>query len=112
MCKQVYQQQRRVEITGHAMNRLRERVGSFGDYRGWQQYVRAARYKGRTECMLSYDERKWFDQNIHNLTHSSQVRFFNGFAFIFKGCNGKARTLITVIPVCNEKEDYDYAWSF
>ena len=94
-----YNQTHHVEITKHAMQRLQERVTTYEGYRSWQHMVRTARYEGRNEFMMTNSEYEWFVNNIHHLSNSSQVRLLDGFAFIFKGNKGHARTLITVIPV-------------
>ena len=94
-----YNQTHHVEITQHAMQRLQERVVTYNGYRSWQHMVRTARYEGRNEFMMTNSEYEWFTNNIHHLSNSSQVRLLDGFAFIFKGNKGHARTLITVIQV-------------
>lgn len=46
-----------------------------------------------------YEEYKWYSTHISHLYNSSQVRIMNGFAFLFMGSKGHARTLVTVIAV-------------
>ena len=96
-----YNQTHHVEITQHAMQRLQERVINYDGYRSWQHLVQTARYKGKNEFMMTNSEYAWFTANIHHLSNSAQVRLLDGFAFIFKGNKGHARTLITVIQVAS-----------
>lgn len=98
-----YNQTRHVEITQHAMQRLQERVVFCNGYRSWQHMVRTARYEGRNESMMTDSEYEWFTNNIQHLSNSSQVRLLDGFAFIFKGDKGHARTLVTLIQAAQEK---------
>ncbi|SDB28886.1 hypothetical protein SAMN02910317_01412 [Ruminococcaceae bacterium FB2012] len=44
-------------------------------------------------------EYEWYITHITHLNSSSQVRIMNGFAFLFMGNSGHARTLVTVIAV-------------
>ncbi len=44
-------------------------------------------------------EYEWYITHITHLYSSSQVRIMNGFAFLFMGNKGHARTLVTVIAV-------------
>lgn len=88
-----------VEISQHAMLRLRERVVNHAGYRDWQDLVRTARYKGKTKNEMTTYEYDWYMNNIRSIYPSSQVRILNGFAFIFMGNHGHARTLITVIRI-------------
>ena len=44
-------------------------------------------------------EYEWCLTHIKRLYRSSQVRILNGFAFLFTGNKGHARTLVTVIAV-------------
>lgn len=88
-----------IEITHHAMQRLEERVVTHDGFRSWQHMVKTARYKGRSEANMTDAEYEWCITHIANLYNSSQVRIMNGFAFIFMGNKGHARTLVTVIAV-------------
>lgn len=88
-----------VEITKHAMQRLEERVGSFKGFRSWQHMVNTARYKGKSEFNMTDEEFLWCEKHIRNLYKTSQIRILNGFAFLFMGNKGHARTLVTVIAV-------------
>lgn len=90
---------RTVEITRHAMQRLEERVKSFAGYRSWQNLVNTARYEGRGEQNMTDEEYDWYLAHITHLHRSSQVRMMDGFAYIFMGNKGHARTLVTVIAV-------------
>lgn len=90
---------KKVEITRHAMLRLKERVVSHAGFPSWQDLVKAARYKGRSEENMTDAEYEWYLTHIKRLYHSSQVRILNGFAFLFMGNKGHARTLVTVIEV-------------
>ena len=92
-------QRKRVNITKHAMQRLKERVGSFEGYRSWQDLVQTARYKGTDQNDMPDVERKWCETNLHHLRKTVRVHSLNGYAFIFKGNKGHARTLITVIKM-------------
>lgn len=91
--------ERTVHITEHAMQRLRERVITHEGFRGWKQMVKKARYYGEIVCDFDDEEYHWYKENISGLFSSSQVRLMNGFAFLFMGDNGHARTLVTVIKV-------------
>lgn len=44
-------------------------------------------------------EYEWYLIHIKRLYQSFQVRILNGFAFLFMGNKGHARTLVTVIEV-------------
>ena len=88
-----------IEITHHAMQRLEERVITHDGFESWQHMVRTARYKGRSENNMTDTEYEWYTTHIAHLHSSSQVRIMNGFAFLFMGNKGHARTLVTVITV-------------
>ena len=88
-----------VEITKHAMQRLEERVITFDGFRSWQHMVNTARYEGRSVCNMTDAEYQWYKANIKHFHNSSQIRILNGFAFLFMGNKGHARTLVTVIAV-------------
>ena len=94
-----YPQRKSIEITHHAMQRLEERVKNYDGFKSWQELVRTARYKGRSEQNMTDAEYQWYSTHITNLHSSSQVRIMNGFAFLFMGNKGHARTLVTVIAV-------------
>ena len=97
MSKHTYN--RNIEITHHAMQRLEERVKNYDGFKSWQELVRTARYKGRSEQNMTDAEYQWYSTHITNLHSSSQVRIMNGFAYLFMGNKGHARTLVTVIQV-------------
>ena len=88
-----------VEITKHAMQRLQERVVSHEGYRSWQHLVKTARYQGRDEQTMTDEEYEWCACNIKRLYRHSQIRTLNGFAYVFMGNKGHARTLVTVITM-------------
>lgn len=44
-------------------------------------------------------EYEWYQTHIKHLHPSSQVRILDGFAYLFMGNKGHARTLVTVIAV-------------
>lgn len=96
-----------IKITAHAKLRLKERIGSYAGYKNWNALVKAARYKGRTGRDLTADEQTWCASHIKRLYSSSQVRVLNGFAFLFMGNDGRARTLVTVIPIVYETTSTD-----
>ena len=89
----------RIKITKHAQLRLLQRVKSHEGYKNWNQLVRFARYEGRNQYMMTDEEYSWLVQNMKIPYGSTQIRIYNGFAYVFKGNNGHARTLITVIRV-------------
>ena len=91
--------ERAIHITEHAMQRLHERVITHDGFRGWKQLVKKARYDGEILRNFTDKEYQWYEENICELFKSSQVRLLNGFAFLFMGDNGHARTLVTVIKV-------------
>lgn len=88
-----------LEITHHAMQRSEERVKTFAGYRSWQHLVKTARYEGRNDYSMSDEEYTWCSTHIKHLYKSSQVRLLDGFAYIFMGNKGHARTLVTVIAM-------------
>ena len=88
-----------IEITHHAMQRLGERVQTHDGFRSWQHMVKTARYQGRSETNMTDAEYEWYTKHITHLYNTSQVRMMNGFAFLFMGNKGHARTLVTVIAV-------------
>ena len=90
---------RNIEITRHAMQRLEERVQNHEGFVSWQHMVQTARYKGRNENNMTEAEYQWVLSHVSNLYKSSQVRIMNGFAYLFKGNKGHARTLVTVLRV-------------
>ena len=94
----VHSLERTIHITEHAMQRLRERVITHEGFRGWKQMVKKARYYGKVLQDFTDEEYQWVKDNIHGLS-PSHIRLMNGFAFIFMGDNGHARTLVTVIKV-------------
>jgi len=49
--------------------------------------------------MMTDEEFDWCTTHIHHLYKSSQVRIMDGFAYLFMGNKGHARTLVTVIAV-------------
>lgn len=93
------EERKKIIITKHAMQRLNERVKSRAGYQSWAHFVSTARYNGRTDLTMTSEEYEWYLKNIRNLFRSSQVRVWNGFAFIFMGNKGHARTLVTVIAM-------------
>ena len=94
-----YPQRKSIEITHHAMQRLEERVKNYDGFKSWQHMVKTARYEGRSEENMTDAEYEWYITHITHLYCSSQVRIMNGFAFLFMGNKGHARTLVTVIAV-------------
>lgn len=88
-----------VAITRHAMQRLEERVINYDGFRSCQHLVKTARYEGRSEVNMTDAEYDWYIKHITHLYNTSQVRIMNGFAFLFMGNKGHARTLVTVIAV-------------
>ena len=98
-----------VEITLHAMQRLQERVGSYDGYKSWQHLVKTARYQGRDEQTMTEYEYEWCSTNIKRLYRHSQVRMLDGYAFLFMGNKGHARTLVTVITVENVRHEAEAA---
>lgn len=88
-----------IEITHHAMQRLEERVITHDGFKSWQHLVKTARYEGRNEYDMTTEEYLWYRTHFGYLHKSSQVRIMNGFAYLFMGNKGHARTLVTVIEV-------------
>ena len=88
-----------ITITRHARQRLEERVKSHDGFRSWQHMVSTARYKGRSEQDMTDAEYLWYITHVSNLNKSSQVRILNGYAYLFMGNKGHARTLVTVMRV-------------
>ncbi len=81
------------------MERLEGRVQKHDGYRSWQHMVKTARYEGRSEENMTDAEYQWYTIHIKHLHRSSQVRILDGFAYLFMGNKGHARTLVTVIAV-------------
>lgn len=96
---QNYASHKSILITRHARQRLEERVVTYDGFKNWHHMVKKARYEGRSEINMTDEEYKWYSSHIPHLYNSSQVRIMNGFAFLFMGNKGHARTLVTVIPV-------------
>lgn len=96
---QNYTLRKPIEITRHAMQRLEERVITHDGFKSWQHMVRTARYEGRSEMNMTNAEYEWYRTHVNHLYSSSQVRILNGFAFLFMGNKGHARTLVTVLTV-------------
>ena len=88
-----------IEITRHTWQRIEERVVNHDGFKDWQHMVKKARYEGRSVINMTDEEYKWYSTHISHLYNSSKVRIMNGFAFLFMGNKGYARTLVTVIPV-------------
>ena len=93
------QQGKRIKITNHAKQRLKERVATYKGYRSWEHLVRTARYSGKSEKTMNEAEYEWCATHLLSLYSSSKVRLWNGFVFLFMGNKGHARTLVTVIPL-------------
>lgn len=91
--------EKHIEITNHAMERLVERVGSFDGYRSWQHLAKTARYYGKTESQMNEKEVNYVLHhfNRRGFTNSMAIRFLDGFFYVFRGNSGHARTLVTVI---------------
>lgn len=91
--------QKNITITNHAMMRLKQRVGTYGNYRSWQDLVKAARYNGATYFTMTQEQYDYvvnhFDKN--KFTASMSIRFFEGCFYVFRGNNHHSRTLVTVI---------------
>lgn len=87
-----------IKITKHADYRLKQRVG-IKDENTWQQFVKNARYKGDTINTMSEKHYEYCKKHglIAKLNNSTQIRYYKGFFFVFKGNNGHMRTLVTVI---------------
>lgn len=87
-----------IKITQHADYRLKQRVG-IKDENTWQQFVKNARYKGDTINTMSEEHYQYCKSHglIAKLNNSTQIRYYKGFFFVFKGNNGHMRTLVTVI---------------
>ncbi len=90
---------KRITITAHAMKRLQERVKSHEGYRNWGHMARTARYDGKGKAYMTNKELEWYNTNMKNIGRSCRVKLLNGFAFLFMGNNGHARTLITVLAI-------------
>ena len=81
------------------MERLEDRVQTHDGFRSWHHMVKTARYEGRSEENMTDAEYQWYTTHIKHLHQSSQVRIMDGFAYLFMGNKGHARTLVTVIAV-------------
>ena len=101
-----YHQTRQIEITVHAKMRLRERVKNFDGYRNWEHLVKTARYCGKTLSNMTDEEYRWCCRNLSHIGQSCQIRVLNGFAYVFKGNKGHARTLVTVISMFKQNQEF------
>ena len=100
----------KITITEHAMDRLIQRVQNCDKYRSWKDLVKSARYKGDTIfTMPEWAYKYCIEHNIlRRLDNSSQVRYYDGFFFIFRGQKGHARTLVTVINPKDVEKGIEY----
>lgn len=100
----------KIIITEHAMDRLIQRVQNCDKYRSWKDLVKRARYRGDTIFTMPQWAYKYcIEHNIlRRLDNSSQVRYYDGFFFIFRGQKGHARTLVTVINPKDVEEGIEY----
>lgn len=89
----------KVEITNHARARLEQRVVTHEGYRSWEHLAKVARYTGQTRETMGDEEWSYCVHHgiANKLNNSSQVRYLNGFFYIFRGSKGHARKLVTVI---------------
>lgn len=94
-----------IVITNHAMMRLKERVQTHEGFRNWKRLAAEARYAGKTPSEMDPKEKDWVDKRISRRFKRSQIRAYRGFAWIFMGNNGHARTLVTVIKMDDIMEE-------
>ena len=100
----------KIIITEHAMERLIERVRTCNNYRSWKHMVKTARYEGTPLQFMSDEQYAYCEKHglLKRLNNSAQIRYLDGFFFIFRGSKGHARTLVTVISMdCEDDEDED-----
>ena len=97
----------KIVITEHAMERLIERVRTCSNYRSWKHMVKTARYEGIPLQHMSDEQYSYCKKHglLKRLNNSTQIRYLDGFFFIFKGSKGHARTLITVISMDDEDDE-------
>ena len=94
-----YPRRSAIVITDHAMMRLKERVHTHEGFKSWKKLAAEARYAGKTPYEMDPEEKDWVDKKISRRFNRTQIRVYRGFAWIFMGNNGHARTLVTVIKM-------------
>lgn len=100
----------KIVITEHAMERLIERVRTCDNYRSWKHMVKTARYEGVPLQLMSDEQYSYCEKHglLKRFNNSTQIRYLDGFFFIFRGSKGHARTLVTVISMeCDNDNDAD-----
>ncbi len=98
------QKTRKIVITDHARERLKERVMSYAPYDSWKTYVTIAKNKGIGLDKLTEDQRELWHK-YHARSNNNIIRFFNGYCFVFYRHQTKT-TLVTVYKhKIKEKED-------
>lgn len=97
----------KIVITEHAMERLIERVRTCSNYRSWKHMAKTARYEGIPLQHMSDEQYSYCEKHglLKRLNNSTQIRYLDGFFFIFKGSKGHARTLITIISMDDEDDN-------
>ena len=91
---------KKIEITGHARQRLLERMPEIqpADY---NRLAKEARYNGKTHSIL-LKENPAFAKEVFKRFHannSTQIRIYKDHVFIFCGNKGHSRTLRTVVDI-------------
>ena len=84
---------KKVKITFHARERLKERCKEFNSI-DYINIATSARYRGSKVEELSKKERAWLKHHFNLRYRSSQIRIYKDVIFIFAG--NHSRTLITV----------------
>ena len=72
--------------------------------------VKTARYEGVPLQLMSDEQYSYCEKHglLKRFNNSTQIRYLDGFFFIFRGSKGHARTLITVISMeCDDDNDAD-----
>lgn len=87
---------RPIEITDHAMRRLRERIGGEKNAQQWGAYVKKARYDGAQIGSFTEEEMNNFRRQCRFFNHSEKITLYDGYWFVFCGNSGHSRTLKTV----------------
>lgn len=84
---------KKVKITFHARERLKERCKEFNPI-DYINIATSARYRGAKVENLSKKEQAWLKHHFNLRYRSSQIRIYKDVIFIFAG--NHSRTLITV----------------
>ena len=95
----------KVLISKHARERFKERFPELNP-KAFQGIASKARYVGHQDINFEGKFRSYLDSVTHK-DNSKQIRVSNNKIFVFGGCDGHCRTLITLYPVPEQFSDYE-----